>query len=212
MERLPQELVDQICYLLERTDLKSALLVSRRFQHAAEQASGAFACFAFRNNDINERERFLATFRTHRSRYLRKVEIYTSFPALEPRRRTQTLQDKKKKRTSSPHPEFYSCRESVEALREKDETFTSQVAEAFQAIRMVEDAGHNNIQRIMFTVFTPTRQVHVCYFDHRRYCSWRIHLLSPDKLPKLRSVQGLSICDPQLQLYIDNAAQSRIDL
>lgn len=212
MDKFPQELVHQVCYFLERDDLKSALLVSRRFQYAAEQASGAFACFAFRDNDAKERERFSATFRTHRSRYLRKVEIYTSFPALEPRRREQTRQDKKKKRTPSPQPKPDSCRESMKALLEKDEMFTSQIAEAFEAIRMVEDAGDNNDRRIQLTVFTPTRQVHECYCDHRRYCSWRIHLLSPDKLPKLRSVQGLSICNPQLQLYINNAAQSRIDL
>lgn len=212
MEDFPQELVNQVCYFLEQDDLKSTLLVSRRFQHATEQASGAFACFAFKNNDVEERDRFLTTFRTHRSRYLRRVEIYTSFPALEPRRREQMRQDKKKKRAPSPQPESGSCRESLEALREKDQMFTSQVAEAFEAIRLLEDAGHNSVQRIQLTVFTPTRQVHECYCDHHRYSSWRVHLLSPDKLPKLHSVQGLSICNPQLQLYIDNAAQSRIDL
>ncbi|KAJ4355264.1 hypothetical protein N0V95_003094 [Ascochyta clinopodiicola] len=212
MENLPQELVDQVCYFLERDDLKTALLISRRFQYAAEQASGAFACFTLKNNNVKDRERFLATFCTHRSRYLRKVEIYTSFPALEPRRREQTRQDRKKKRMQSVQPESGSCRESLEALREKDETFTSQIAEAFKAIRMVEDAGRNNAQRIQLTVFTPTRKVHECYCNHLRYCSWRVHLLSPDKLPKLLSVQALSICNPQLQLYIDNATQSRIDL
>lgn len=108
MEHFPQELVDQVCYLLDPDDLKNALLVSRRFQHATEQASGSFACLAFRSNDVEERERFLAIFRTHRSRDLRKVEIYTSFPVLKPRRRQQTGQDKVKETRPKPATRVWS--------------------------------------------------------------------------------------------------------
>ena len=66
--------------------------------------------------DVKERQRFLFTSRTHRSRYLHKVELRMNFPALEPKRHEQMRQDKKKKRTPSPQPESGSCRESMEAL------------------------------------------------------------------------------------------------
>lgn len=90
--------------------------------------------------------------------------------------------------------------------------FTDQVAKAFEAIKIVEDAGNECIGGLQLTLFTPTRQVHDCYCDHRRYSSWRVHLLSPERLPKLHSVQGLSICNPEPKLSLDERAQTKIDL
>jgi len=172
MNKLSQELVDRISHFLARDDLKIALLVSRKFQYATERSSGVFACFAFTNHDSKEREDFLATFSGRRFRYLRRVEIHTRFPALEPRKLEPTRRVKKmKKRTPSPQPEPGSCRESLKDLKEKDEVFTDQLAKAFEAIKTVEDARDERISGLRLTIFTPTRQVHNCYCDHRRYSS-----------------------------------------
>jgi hypothetical protein len=213
MNELPQELVDRISYFLARDDLKIALLVSRKFQYATERASGAFACFTFTNHDSKERESFLDRFSGRRFRYLRKVEVYTKFPALKPRKLQQAIHVKRrKKRDPSPEPEPGSCRESLEDLAKKDEVFTDQVVKALEAIKTVEDTRDEQIGRMQLMVFTPTRQIHRCYCDHRRYSSWRVHLLSPERISKLHSVKGLSICNPGLELYIDERTQSKIDL
>ena len=213
MDNLPQELIDQISHFLHPGYLRRTLFVSRKFSYAAERASGAFSSFTFNKHSTDEHQRFLTIFCGRRFRYLRKVYIYTKFPALEPKKREPTRQRGRKKRSSTPEPEPGPCRESLADLQEKDETFTSQVARAFEALKVAEGDEDDSIGRLQLTVLTPTRRVHRCYCDHRRYSSWRVHLLSPEKLPKLHSVQGLSICNPELDYYKDNdVAQSKIDL
>ncbi|KAJ4351282.1 uncharacterized protein N0V89_006621 [Didymosphaeria variabile] len=104
-------------------------------------------------------------------------------------------------------------------LEVEDQTFYDQVARCFEAIKKAEDRSEH-IGRIQLTLFTPIRRIHESFCDLLRYPSWRVHLLSPEQLPKLNSVQGLSICNAENPrgLRICNAesysdlAYSKIDL
>lgn len=82
MEILPQELVNQISSYLERDDLKQTLFISRKFQYAAEECSGAFIIFDL-TPDAASADRFLNTYSGRHFRHLRHVGARTSFPALE---------------------------------------------------------------------------------------------------------------------------------
>ncbi|PSN67502.1 hypothetical protein BS50DRAFT_588458 [Corynespora cassiicola Philippines] len=216
MNDLPQELVERICEILPWDTLKSALLVSRKFQYAAERASKTFARFTFKDHSPKEHQDFVSIFSGHRFDYLRVIEIHTEFPALEPKYKP-SRRGRKKRRPLTPEPDG-SCRESLQNLKEKDELFTSQIAKTFEAIKSVEDVGDNRvIGKKHLVVFTPRRQVHKCYCNHRLFSSWRVHLLSPDRLPRLRSINGLHICNlghcPERKHYSEyETAQSRIDL
>jgi hypothetical protein len=116
-----------------------------------------------------------------------------------------------------------TCRESQQELDEKDQMFTRQIASCFGAIEAVEakavkdkavkKPSRQSTGTIRLVVFTRTRHVHQSYCNHRRFSSWRVHILSPDELPELYSVSGLSICNPLEQDYHHRQpAQSRIDL
>lgn len=116
-----------------------------------------------------------------------------------------------------------TCRESQQELDEKDQMFTRQIASCFGAIEAVEakavkdkavkKPSRQSTGTIRLVVFTRTRHVHQSYCNHRRFSSWRVHILSPDELPELYSVSDLSICNPLEQDYHHRQpAQSRIDL
>lgn len=230
MDLLPQELLDKIAQLLHHDDLDHALVVSRKFQYAVERVSGRFACFTFKHHSYDELQYFIKVFSNHRFRYLRRVEICTKFASMQ--RRGIFNQERN---NSSPglHWESITCGESRQELDEKDQMFTRQVASCFEAIKRVEDKAAKtkgardqaskdkaveNLSRqstgtIQLEVFTPTRHVDESYCDHRRYSSWRVHLLSPDAFPELYSVSGLSICSPQKQGHHHRQlVRSRIDL
>ncbi|KAJ8115789.1 hypothetical protein OPT61_g2644 [Boeremia exigua] len=212
MDYLPQELIDRVAQLLDPDDLENVLVLSLKFQHAAERASGRFTCFAFKEHSVEECQNFTAIFGNHRFRYLRRIEVYTKYTALEPRSRARSCRQKRKNRDPSPEPEPVSCRESEQELQQKDDMFTDQVARCFEAIKAVETSGSGGFGRLQLVVFTPTQQVHECYCNHRRYSSWRVHLLCPEMLPELHSVHGLSVCNPEMDCHVSKSTQSRIDL
>jgi hypothetical protein len=208
MNNLPQELIDHICARLPRESLERTLLVSRKFQYATERANGVFSKFQFLNEDSNETRRFFDIYSGHRFRYLHRVEVYLRSPALEPTDRQPSRRDIRESRDPIRDSATSDCMESSD-VKFDDQTFYDQVARCFEAIKKVEDRSEH-IGRIQLTLFTPTRRIHESYCDLLRYPSWRVHLLSPEQLPKLNSVQGLSICN--VETYHSNLAFSKIDL
>ncbi|KAF2993225.1 hypothetical protein E8E13_001168 [Curvularia kusanoi] len=193
ISRLPQEIIDQISLCLDRDDLKRVLFLSRTFQRAAERASGVFASFAFKHHDPAERQDFLTKFTTHRFRFLRQVEIFTKFPPID---------------EATPIP----CRESSEQLLEKDEAFTAQIMHAWATMRLVEAALDHGVGKAQIRVYAPTRIVEGDVCDHKRYSSWRVHLLDPEQLPQLNCVRALTVCDLADKDLEDNAYRSKLDL
>jgi hypothetical protein len=223
MDCLPQELLDKIAQFLDHDDLNHALVVSKKFQYAVERASGRFACFTFKHLSYDERRTFIDVFSSHRFLYLRRVEICTKFAPLQPNVRERSYRQRWNLASDIWEPGSITCRESQQELDEKDEMFTRQIASCFGAIKAVEakavkdkavkKPSRQSTGTIQLVVFTPIRHVHQSYCNHRRFSSWRVHLLSPDELPELYSVSGLSICNPLEQDYHHRQpAQSRIDL
>lgn len=208
MESLPQELIDGICEHLPHEDLKSTLFVSRTFQQATERASGAFSSFEFSNERPEEYHRFSKIYGGGRFRYLRQVEVYSRFPAVKARCPQPSWRDIKKGRTLEPRPVLGNCTEALKDLELKDTTFSEHVARVFEAISTVEERSQH-AGRIHLTVFTPTRHIDRCYCDHRLHSSWRVHFLSPEKLPQLDSVHGLSIYN--VVDYDSQLAFSKVD-
>jgi hypothetical protein len=208
MNNLPQELIDHICERLPHESLERTLFVSRKFQYATERAKNVFSRFRFSNQDSTETQRFCNVYSGHRFRYLHRVEVYLRFPALEPTDRQPTRRDISERhdpiRDSAPR-----CFTESSDLKVDDQIFYNQVARCFEAIRKVGDQSEH-VGRIQLTLFTPTRRVHESCCDLLRYPSWRVHLLSPEQLPKLNSVQGLSICNVE-NLHSD-VVVSKVDL
>lgn len=179
MNNLPQELVDRISFYLSRDELKNTLLLSHHFRFAAEQYSGAFTEYALTEENA---EKFLDTYNSYRFRYLRNVSFATSFPALD---ETHGVQD--------------SCRDTEEELDAIDQEFTRQINFLFSTIHAIEWRLGNAYGpgKIHLEIFTPTRVIDgALYCAHRSFVSWRVHLLSPSKLPSLASVQCLAVRRP----------------
>ncbi|KAF2180483.1 hypothetical protein K469DRAFT_672349 [Zopfia rhizophila CBS 207.26] len=175
MDKFPQELVDRISGYLPRDDLKHTLTVSSKFRFAAERCSGAFTKFCLEEGNAKA---FLDTYANHRLLYLRHVEFRTKFSRLE--------------YTRDPK---IPCRENADELREKDETFTRQIKFLFTTVKTVEErAGEENFPgRVQLTIYTPTRLIDSGICLHRRFTSWRVHLLAPESLPELASIRSLEI-------------------
>jgi hypothetical protein len=194
MSSLPQEVVDEISSMLGRDDLKNVLFVSRKFQRAAERSSGEFVSFTFRKLDPAECQAFHAKFSGHRFQYLRQIEVFTSFPPLD---------------DSSATP----CRLSAHDLQTRNEIFTKQIRDVWQAVQRVEQAQHHDSgPRLQIRVFTPFQAIDGDLCDHKRYSSWRVQLMRPHELPTLESVCALSTCnldDDDLEEY---AFRSKLDL
>jgi hypothetical protein len=174
MDRLPQELVDRILGYLDRPDLKQTLTVSRKFSYASERCSGVFSTFSL--NESNT-QRFLDVYANYRRlRLLRHVEFRTYFPQI-------------KYKYEAP------CRESRDELRKKDEIFTRQIFCLFTTLQTLQDraekAGY--FGRIELTIFTPVTDIELGVCLHRRFTSWRVHLMNPGLLPELVLVRTLNV-------------------
>ncbi|KAF2704883.1 hypothetical protein K504DRAFT_461134 [Pleomassaria siparia CBS 279.74] len=200
MENLPPELIDRITFYLEPEDLKQTLVVSRIFQDAAERHSGAFNAFRFTCDDHEPSKfpdafketkdgrdnwtKFLEIYSGRRLRYLRYVEVHTSFPPLK---------------CTENDPEEWPCRESRDELRVKDEDFTKQIKRVFETLKALEDHGGqaHSTRKIELTIFTPFRWVDDVFCRHHVSSAWRVHLLRPEELPELPYVHSFSICNPE---------------
>lgn len=181
MDTLPQELIHQISSYLSSQDLRRTLLVCRRFQFAAEEASGRFQFFAFKTHTDVERQKFLALFGGdgRRFRYLRNIHVFTFVPPV----------------VAKPDGVSEPCRETLEELKGKDETFSNQIRKVWASIHAAEQINADSSGRIELRIYTPMQSVGEDFCEHRRYSSWRVHLLSKELLPELHSVRALSICN-----------------
>jgi len=180
MDRLPQELVEEITKNLPTDDLKNVLTVSTKFRYAAERYSGAFTEFT-----LNERnaDKFLGLYSGHRLLYLRELHFRPNFPPIWP---------------PDPWPwEDEMCRENADAIRAKNECFTRQVHSLFTTLSTVEEnaAPQHASGRYRIQIHDPSRLIHVeIYCPHQEYISWRIRLLNTE-LPLVHSVRSLEICN-----------------
>ncbi|KAJ4356542.1 uncharacterized protein N0V89_004576 [Didymosphaeria variabile] len=202
MDDFPIEIIDCISSFLDQNTLKRTLFVSRAFQASAEYHSGAFRNFIikspfqqssrFRQRLKGDDEKdvftkFLDTYNGHRFRYLRYVEVHTAFPTLK------YLEE---------DPDDFPCRESPEELMEKDEIFTKQIDRVFQTLKFVDSRQSKG--QIELCIVTPVQWVDADFCHHRVSSAWRVHLLSPSRLPQLDCVRSLTICNPQDSEYINS--------
>lgn len=203
MDRLPQELVDRISSYLDLDELKNTLTVSRKFQVAAEQCSGAFAGFHL-NLDDTTADKFVERFSNRRFRYLRDVDVRTHLP--DPSAEGQ-----------DDDGGYLPCRESAEELRKLDEHFTGQINFLFQTLKTLEDQACEKYGpgKIRLTIGTPVMKIDraiLCH--HRAFVSWRIHLLNPERLPKLTSIRSVRIVNGASYNPTDDPTESlrKLDL
>jgi len=201
MDDLPQELIDRISSFLDPSDLSNTLTVSHKFRLAAERYCRAYNSFALHSWD-ESKQQLLKTFSKHPRRftYLRDVVLYTELPDLRVRKR-------RKMKDVVVSLEDLACRESQEDLDANDEFFTKQIVFLFETLKGFEDAareqGHGP-GRITLTIVAPDRHVDAEICLHRRYTSWRIHLLRPASLSTLKCIHSLRIEGGDQQDPIDH--------
>lgn len=184
MDKLPQELVDDISSYLGHEDLRSTLFLSRQFQYAAERYSTAFESYRLTESNATK---FLDTFSDRRFNYLRSILFSTSFPE----RDLTDIEDE-------------DCLESAEELEALDQEFTRQINFLFSTVHAIEARQGNisDLGRIHLSIFTPKRTIdHKNECLHNSFVSWRVHLLSPATLPQLSSVRHLHVHTPEQYFY-----------
>jgi hypothetical protein len=192
MDSLPQELVDRISSYLGRNDLKNTLLLNAKFQRAAEQYSEAFSTYTLTEDNVGD---FVEFCDGRLAQHLRTVKFPTCLPALD----MAAFNSNTKVFNENP------CRDTIVELREMDEEFTRQVHVLFKTIHEVEQAGslagHRGLE---LEIYTPTRAVDESWFcPHRMFSSWRIHLVSPETLPRLASIRSLLVQSGDELEYMD---------
>ncbi|KAL9110349.1 MAG: hypothetical protein Q9227_005080 [Pyrenula ochraceoflavens] len=103
----------------------------------------------------------------------------------------------------------HHCRESPDELREKDELFTQDINFVFATLKTIEERVSSG--KLQLTIYNAVREVHAC--PHRKNPGWRLHLLSPDTLPELTSVQTLCLQDEMVANHLtENSSSLKIDL
>jgi len=203
MNGLPQEVVDNICSYLDHEDLKSVLLLSLKFQYAAEQYSGAFESLCLTTESI---DRFVETYTGRRFRYLRQLEFRTSLPIPEGIEGPEDA------------TEGGNCfRESQEELESIDANYTQQINLLFTAIETVErqECNKNISGNIHLKLLTPTMELNPTMWPLQRlFVSWRVHLLMPEILPEVNSIRELTIESPEQTCYSNEPEPSlrKLDL
>ena len=117
--------------------------------------------------------------------HLRTIKFQTNLPALD------MDAFKKNEETFRDNP----CRDTVDELREMDEKFTRQIRFLFTTLHEFEQAGTLDGHRgLELEIYTPTRAVDESGFClHRIFTSWRIHLISPEALPRLACIRSLLV-------------------
>lgn len=138
MNNLPQEPINCISSHLCRNNLKNTLLLSRQFQYAAEQYSGAFRDYVLTKINVSK---LLGTYCGYRFRYLEYVYFATSFPALE------------------SADDVVPCRETVEELQLLDQEYTRQIRFLFWILKTLEWSSVYCPGNIHLSIHTPTRAV-----------------------------------------------------
>ncbi|KAJ4988692.1 hypothetical protein SVAN01_05825 [Stagonosporopsis vannaccii] len=170
MDSLPQEIVDRISISLSRDDLKNTLLLSARFQRAAEQYSEAFTTYILTKDNVVDFNRFCSG---RLVQHLRNIKVIVDVNAFE----------------NNP------CRDNTEELREIDESFTRQIDFLFSTLHGLEQAGSLDGHRgLELEIYTPTRaQDKSTFCLHRVFTSWRVRVISPEKLPCIACIRSLLV-------------------
>ena len=173
MVAFPQELLEGIAWHADIVTRRNLLTVSRRVQAAVEKVSWS-GHEELQSSNIDQ---FLRLYHGHRVRLLRKVAFSVHFP--EPRETEQ---------------EPLRCRETTEELHANDQLFTRQISDLFTALKALEERETDRPVAIRLIIETPYQHDNnIQHCDHRRYHSWRLHLLKPHTLPELSSIQSLVI-------------------
>lgn len=90
------------------------------------------------------------------------------------------------------------CRETASELKAKDEMLTNQLSQLFNALKIIEERelelGSQPVDRTL-SLITPTVPIHGHICEHRRFSSWKLHLLNLSNLPSLSSIRTLVIGD-----------------
>ncbi|KAJ4298084.1 hypothetical protein N0V90_005983 [Kalmusia sp. IMI 367209] len=184
INELPQELVDRISDYLDTKDLENTLLLSQKFQHAAERKSGAFCTFTLTRSNASK---FLSIYSTRRLRYLRHVWFKTSVFSRE----DEAEED---------------CCDTANELKVMDEDFTRQIRFLFETLQTLEtstDRSHGS-GKIHLVIYTPTREINERgYCQHIWFSSWRVHLSSLATIPKVLSVRTFTMQTPERRFYSD---------
>jgi hypothetical protein len=202
MNQLPQEIVDSICSYLDHDSLKSVLLISPKFQFAAEFYSEAFRNFSLTTENVNK---FISTYSSRRFRYLRQVAFQVVIPTTDRDAFLDGWDDGDN-----------IFRESKEELDNVDEIYTRQINLLFSTLHTVETykcnrAAPGNIHLKLFTPIMPRRTQG---FLQWAFISWRVHLLAPETLPTITSVHELTLENPEQNWCSDGTttALRKLDL
>ncbi|KAH7081814.1 hypothetical protein BKA63DRAFT_504686 [Paraphoma chrysanthemicola] len=196
MNRLPRELIDNICAFLPKDDLKNLLTVSVPFRYAAEMHSGAFEKFTI---DESNSEKFLALCSGHRLPYLRDVIFRPGIAELIRREHADGCLE---------------CRENEQELLAKDEVFTNQIKILFNTLKLLEEQGSRRsiIGRYILSIYSLTtpadREEHCLHLCH---VGWRVHLLNPSELPQLSCVWSLEIHNTDHCDYSEQGEERKLD-
>jgi hypothetical protein len=181
MNKLPQELICQICGQLDQESLRQASYVSTRFRSAAEDCSGAHHYHSIDNATTAE---FRQQYSGFRHRYIKRVEFKIHVPSADLQRQCQ--------------------RELASEQHERDLMFSNQVRELFASLKHVEDrAGVRNIGAYELSIICDHRDTSGYICVHGDHAQWRTNLLDYDSLPILHSVRSLQIQNIEPGLKLD---------
>ncbi|KAI9778755.1 MAG: hypothetical protein M1816_003908 [Peltula sp. TS41687] len=176
MEVFPQEVIERVARYSDIDTRRNLLTVSRGFQVAVERASWS-GYINLQDSDVGK---LLALYHGHRVRLLRNITFSVHFPELR-----ETEED------------LLKCRETTEELQANDQLFTRQISDLLIALKTLEEREtdpNNRTAGIDLTIQTPhQRDNNIQHCDHRRYHSWRLHLLNSQTLPELSSIRTLTI-------------------
>lgn len=204
MDRLPQELVDNITSFLPKERLKNVLTLTRSFNYAVERQSGAFAKFTINESNI---DKFILLYSGYRLAYLQKVTFRPRFPTIYYsqsssrflKHYTENEIQEKYFRTGEDQEDIATpCREDAGELRKRDQSFTRQIRLLFTALKSVEEATRDVHfrGRYKLAICSPVTLVEheiVQHCLHHYNVSWRVHLLDLNQLPQLNQIRSLQV-------------------
>ncbi|PVH74835.1 hypothetical protein DL98DRAFT_518992 [Cadophora sp. DSE1049] len=189
---LPQEILTRIAFHCTTSTRANLLTASHATQAAVEEVAWD-STFQLKSSTI---PKFLSLYQGHRIRLLRKIVFTFDFPELRPPGYVEYMvypdTDDEDEGPYEPIP----CRETASELKAKDEIFTDQISQLFNALKILKerelDAGNQSVERTL-SIITPAQNIHGHICEHRRFSSWNLHLLTPDSLPQLSSIRTLII-------------------
>jgi hypothetical protein len=189
MVAFPQELIERIV-LHADVDTRWNLLTGSHSLWAAVERFSWSNSYELQSSNM---DKFLNLYHDHRVHLLRNITFSIQFHEL---------------RETEEEP--LKCRETTEELLANDEFFTRQISDLFTALKTLEEretAANNRPAGMRLTIETP-RQLDngIQHCHHRRYHSWRLHLLNPQNLPSLSSIPTITIGE-ETGFWTDSSAK-----